>query len=149
LSDAKATPREAKSRLGELLIASGAIGRDQLDSALSKQKVQKLPLGQVLVKLGYVTDDTMRLALSSQLGVPFIDLDKVIIDRSLARSVNRAFARKHLLLPVAQAGRTLTIAMDDPTKANVVEDIARLTGQSIAGRDVVQPRHSARITASL
>ena len=132
MTDAKFTAREAKSKLGELLVASGAISRDQLDSALSKQKTQKLPLGQVLVKLGYVTDDTMRLALSSQLGVPFIDLDKVIIDRSLARSVNRAFAHKHLLLPVAQAGRTLTIAMDDPTKANVVEDIARLTGQSIA-----------------
>jgi type IV pilus assembly protein PilB len=131
LSDAK-SPRDAKSRLGELLVASGAISRDQLNNALAKQHTQKLPLGQLLVKLGYVTDDTMRLALSSQLGVPFIDLNKVIIDRSLARSVNRAFARKHLLLPVAQAGRTLTIAMDDPTKAGVVEDIARMTGQTIA-----------------
>ncbi len=69
----------------------------------------------MLVKLGFVTDEAMRVALSSQLGVPFIDLDKVVIDRALARLVNRAFARRHLLLPVAQSGRTLTIAMDDPT----------------------------------
>src|SRR6185369_12651834 len=68
---------------------------------------------------------------SSQLGVPFIDLDKVVIDHSLSKAVNRAFARRHLLLPVAQAGRTLTIAMDDPTKTAVVDDIARLTGQTI------------------
>lgn len=127
----KFTPREAKSQLGELLVASGSITREQLDNALARQKTQKLPIGQLLVKLGYLTDDAMRLALSSQLAVPFIDLDKVVIDRSLARAVNRTFARRHLLLPVAQAGRTLTIAMDDPTKTAVVDDIARLTGLSI------------------
>jgi type IV pilus assembly protein PilB len=114
-----------------LLVASGALTPDQLESALARQKTQKLPLGQILVKLGYVTDDTMRLALSSQLGVPFIDLDKMVIDHSLSRAVNRAFARRHLLLPVAQAGRTLTIAMDDPTKTAIVDDIARMTGQTI------------------
>ena len=131
LPDEKFTAREPKSHLGQLLVASGAITKDQLESALARQKSQKLPIGQLLVKLGYITDDTMRLALSSQLAVPFIDLDKVVIDRSLARSVNKVFAHRHLLLPVAQAGRTLTIAMDDPTKSAVVEDIARLTGQSI------------------
>jgi type IV pilus assembly protein PilB len=131
VTEIRFTPREAKSQLGELLVASGSITREQLDNALARQKTQKMPIGQLLVKLGYLTDDAMRLALSSQLGVPFIDLDKVVIDRSLARAVNRTFARRHLLLPVAQAGRTLTIAMDDPTKAAVVDDIARLTGQSI------------------
>jgi type IV pilus assembly protein PilB len=131
VTDIKFTPREPKSQLGELLVASGSVTRDQLEHALARQKTQKMPIGQLLVKLGYLTDDAMRLALSSQLGVPFIDLDKVVIDRSLARAVNRTFARRHLLLPVAQAGRTLTIAMDDPTKAAVVDDIARLTGQSI------------------
>ena len=131
MTDVKFTPREPKSPLGELLVASGSVTRDQLDHALARQKTQKMPIGQLLVKLGYLTDDAMRLALSSQLGVPFIDLDKVVIDRSLSRAVNRTFARRHLLLPVAQAGRTLTIAMDDPTKAAVVDDIARLTGQSI------------------
>ncbi|HEX5071361.1 MAG TPA: GspE/PulE family protein [Vicinamibacterales bacterium] len=131
MTEIRFTPRERKSQLGELLVASGSITRDQLENALARQKTQKIPIGQLLVKLGYLTDDVMRLALSSQLGVPFIDLDKVVIDRSLARAVNRTFARRHLLLPVAQAGRTLTIAMDDPTKAAVVDDIARLTGQSI------------------
>lgn len=117
--------------IGELLIASGALTPEQLDNALARQKTQKLPLGQILIKLGYITDDTMRLALSSQLGVPFIDLDKVVIDQRLARAVNRAFARRHLLLPVAQAGRTLTVAMDDPTKTAIIDDIARMTGLTI------------------
>jgi type IV pilus assembly protein PilB len=114
-----------------MLVASGALTLDQLDSALAKQRGQKIPLGQLLVKLGYVTDDAMRMALAAQLGIPFIDLDKVIIDRNLARQVNRNFANRHLLLPVAQADRTITIAMDDPTKRSLVDDIARVTGMTV------------------
>jgi type IV pilus assembly protein PilB len=114
-----------------MLVAGGALTLDQLDSALAKQRGQKIPLGQLLVKLGYVTDDAMRMALAAQLGIPFIDLDKVIIDRNLARQVNRNFANRHLLLPVAQADRTLTIAMDDPTKRSLADDIARVTGLTV------------------
>ena len=131
MSEGKFTARERKSKLGDLLVASGALTQEQLDTALGRQKVLKVPLGQVLVKLGFVSDDTMRLALSSQLGVPFIDLDSVTIDKILARIVNRGFARRNLLLPIAQVGRTLTVAMDDPTKTALVDDLARTTGMAI------------------
>jgi type IV pilus assembly protein PilB len=129
--DARFTPRERKSRLGELLVASGAITEQQLEDALSKQKSQPGPIGQVLVKLGYLTDDAMRLALSSQLGVPFVDLDDMVIDRSLGKLLNRGFARRNLIVPIAQMGRTLTVAMDDPTKTSIIDDLARTTGMTI------------------
>jgi type IV pilus assembly protein PilB len=113
------------------LIDAGNISSVQLDSALEHQKAQKLPLGQLLVKLGFITDDAMRMALASQVGVPFIDLDSTTIDRDLGRVLNRNFARRHVLVPVAQQGRTLTIAMDDPTKGALVDDIRRMTGLTV------------------
>jgi type IV pilus assembly protein PilB len=96
-----------------------------------QQASLKLPLGKVLLKLEYITDETMRQALSAQLNVPFIDLEKVTIDRSLARLINRSYARRHSLLPIAQVGRTLTVAMDDPTAEAVIDDLMRLTGFAI------------------
>jgi type IV pilus assembly protein PilB len=131
LSAERASSQRPQARLGEMLLACGALTLDQLDCALAKQRGQKLPLGQLLVQLGFVTDEAMRMALAAQLGIPFIDLDKVIIDRHLARQVNRSFARRHLLLPVAQVDRTITIAMDDPTSRSLVDDIARLTGLTV------------------
>ena len=125
------TSKSRKSRLGELLISAGNISSEQLDTALERQKTQKLPLGQLLVKLGYISDDAMRMALASQLGVPFIDLDNTTIDRGLGRVLNKNFARRHVLVPVAQHGRTLTIAMDDPTKSALVDDITRMTGLTV------------------
>ena len=132
--------RARKSPLGQLLIESGAITREQLDTALGGQKSQHAPIGQVLVKLGYVTDDAVRMALASQLGIPYIDLDKTTIGRALGRVLNRNFARRHILLPVAQNGRTLTIAMDDPTRNTLVDDITRMTGLTVT---VVTSSHAS------
>jgi type IV pilus assembly protein PilB len=125
------TQNSRRSRLGELLIDAGNISAEQLDNALERQKTQKLPLGQLLVKMGFVTDDAMRMALASQVGVPFIDLDSTSIDPGLGRVLNKNFARRHVLVPVAQQGRTLTIAMDDPTKRALVDDITRMTGLTV------------------
>jgi len=124
-------PRASKSRLGDLLVQGGAISASQLESALTRQKTQKAPLGQLLVKLGFVTDDAVRMALAGQLGIPYIDLDSTSIDRNLGRVLNKNFARRHVLLPVAQNGRTLTIAMDDPTRGALVDDITRMTGLTV------------------
>jgi type II secretory ATPase GspE/PulE/Tfp pilus assembly ATPase PilB-like protein len=120
-----------RSRLGEILVENGAITNAQLEHALAQQAGLKLPLGKALLKLGYLSDVVMRQALSLQLGVPYLDLENVSIDRTLARLVNRNYARRHSLLPVAKVGRTLTVAMDDPTAQQVVDELTRLTNYSI------------------
>ncbi|HET9371331.1 MAG TPA: antitoxin Xre-like helix-turn-helix domain-containing protein [Vicinamibacterales bacterium] len=122
---------QGRKRLGELLVASEAITTEQLDQALTAQKTSKLPLGQALLKLGFVTDEVMRRALGTQLGIPYLDLDNVVVDRALSRSVPQEFATEHLVLPIAQFGPTLTVAMDDPTAGNVVDELGQLTGSSI------------------
>jgi putative toxin-antitoxin system antitoxin component (TIGR02293 family) len=123
--------RADRRRLGEILVAGGAVTASQLERALAEQPRLQLPLGQTLLKLGYTTDEIMRQALSSQLGVPYIDLQHDIIDRSLADLVDRDFARQHALFPVARIGRTLTIAMDDPTQTTVVDELAAATQHTV------------------
>lgn len=127
-------------RLGEILVAGGAVTAEQLERALAEQPRLQLPLGQTLLHLGYTTDEVMRQALSSQLGVPYIDLQNVIIDRSLADLLDRDFARQHALFPVARIGKTLTVAMDDPTQTSVVEELAATTRHAVT---VVTSSHDA------
>src|SRR5207247_5366775 len=66
-----------------------------------------------------------------QLKIPFSDLEKVTIDRRLARVINRSYARRHSVLPIAQVGRTLTVAMDDPTAVAVIDELMQLTSFGI------------------
>ncbi len=127
-SESSSSPRR---RLGEILVAGGAVTSSQLERALAEQARLQLPLGQTLLKLGYTTDEVMRQALSSQLGVPYIDLQNVIIDRSLGALLDPEYARRHALFPVARIGNALTVAMDDPTATAVVEELAATTGHAI------------------
>ena len=133
-----------KRRLGEILVAGGAVTAEQLAHALSEQGDRQLPLGQTLIALGYTTDEVMRQALSSQLGVPYIDLKNVIIDKTLAPLLDREFARQHVLFPVARVGQMITVAMDDPTASQVVEDVARQTGHDVT---VVTSSHDGILRA--
>jgi type IV pilus assembly protein PilB len=115
-------------RLGELLVNSGVLSEARLQQALLQQQKVQRPLGEVLVKMGAVTDEVMRQALGRQLGIPFIEVDKAGINRQLVRVINSNYARRHVVVPVAQFGQMLTICMDDPTNQAVVDELAGSTG---------------------
>ncbi len=70
---------ETRPRLGDLLVRDGSITKEQLAHALSRQRALHLPLGQVLVRLGYTPEATMRNALALQLNMR-------VIARMLGRS---------------------------------------------------------------
>ncbi len=132
-------------RLGEILRASGAIDSRQLDHALAEQRTLGLPLGRTLVRLDYISDETLHEALSRQFGVECVDLESTAIDASLVRVISRSYARRHELVPVAASGGTLTVAIADPGARHSTEELARLTGMSIA---VVTAPASAILRAS-
>ena len=129
-----------RPKLGETLVRSGAISADQLQHALSQQGQLKLPIGQLLVRLSYISDDTMRQALSVQLNVPFVDLDRMTIDPALNRTINRSYARRRSLVPVAHVAQSLTVCMDDPTDHAAIEELNRTTGCVVT---VVTASHEA------
>lgn len=120
-----------RSRLGEILLAASCLTADQLQRALDHHLRTGQQLGRTLLKLGYVTEETLRLALCAQLHVHYFDLDTIILDRSLRGLVNKKYAARHLVVPLARVGNKLVVAMDDPTKAGLVEDLQASVGLTI------------------
>jgi hypothetical protein len=116
-----------RSRLGDILLKLGHITSEQLQEALAHQRRAPLPIGQMLVGLGYVSGAAMRDALCTQLHVNFFDLDPIAIDGALARVISERFAVRHQLIPLFQVEDILVVAMDDPSQAELIEDLqARL-----------------------
>ena len=68
--------------LGQTLLARGVISPDQLNIALLEQRKSKMALGKILVRLGFVTEATIRDTLSESLGQVAIDLSNTIIDHN-------------------------------------------------------------------
>jgi type IV pilus assembly protein PilB len=122
-----AAPAATSVRIGDLLIREGLITKEQLDQALLEQKQNGTRIGYNLVKLGFVPEIELTKCLAKQFKMPAVDLSKFNVDPKIAKLIPGELALKHLVLPLKRDGRTLTVAMADPTNMGVVEDLKFIT----------------------
>jgi type IV pilus assembly protein PilB len=115
------------NRLGEILMREGLITRDQLAAALAEQKSSGHRLGYVLVKLGLVQELEVTKVLARQYRMPAVDLARFEVDAKILKLVPADFALKHVVLALKREGRTLTVAMADPTNTGVLDDLKFIT----------------------
>ncbi|HEY2805411.1 MAG TPA: type IV-A pilus assembly ATPase PilB [Gemmatimonadales bacterium] len=118
-------------RLGDLLIKEGLISKDQLDKALQEQRANGTRLGYNLVKLGFVQETEITKMLARQYRMPAVDLARFEVDPKIVKMIPSDIALKHLVLPLKREGRTLTVAMADPTNMGVIDDLKFITRYDI------------------
>jgi type IV pilus assembly protein PilB len=119
------------ARLGEVLLKANLITHDQLEQAIARQKIDGSRLGTILTKLGLVKEEDLSQCLGEQYGIPYINLDAQSIDSEVIRLIPPGIVQKHVVMPVAKRGTTLTMAMADPTNVLAVDDIKFLTGMKV------------------
>jgi type IV pilus assembly protein PilB len=122
-----ATAAASPDRLGDVLIKEGLITREQLAQALAEQRASKHRLGYVLVKLGLVQELEITKVLARQYRMPAVDLSRFEVDPKLVKLIPGDLATKHVVLPLKREGRTLTVAMADPTDHGLLEDLKFIT----------------------
>ena len=118
-------------RIGDLLLREGLISRDQLQKALDEQRQSGTRVGYNLVKLGFIQENELTRCLARQYKMPAVDLSKFEVDPRIVKLVPADLATKHLVLPLKRDGRTLTVAMADPTALGVIEDLKFITRYDI------------------
>ncbi|HET7025069.1 MAG TPA: type IV-A pilus assembly ATPase PilB [Gemmatimonadales bacterium] len=122
-----ATAAASNERLGDILVREGLINRDQLNQALAEQKSSGHRLGYVLVKLGVVQELEVTKVLAKQYRMPAVDLSRFEVDPKIIKLVPADLALKKSVLPLKREGRTLTVAMADPTDSGLIEDLKFIT----------------------
>jgi len=126
-----AAPVASPERLGDLLVREKLITREQLDKAVQEQKQSGTRVGYNLVKLGFIQETELTKILARQFKMPAVDLSRFEVDPRIAKLVPGDLAMKHLVLPLKRDGRTLTVAMADPTNLGVLEDLKFITRYDI------------------
>jgi len=126
-----ATATAPGDRLGDLLIREGLITKEQLDKALQEQKNNGQRLGYNLVKMGFVQETEITKMLARQYRMPAVDLARFEVDPKIIKLIPADVALKHLVLPLKREGRTLTVAMADPTNLSVLDDLKFITRYDI------------------
>lgn len=125
----------ARAKLGEILVAAGVIDRSQLGAALAEQKEVDRPLGMTLVRMGYLDEPTLIRTLAQQLQLPMAHLQGKRIPQEVLEWISLDLADAHRCLPLFVRGeggeRTLFVAMEDPSRAEVIEELSRHAGMPI------------------
>jgi type IV pilus assembly protein PilB len=126
-----AAPVVSIERIGDLLVREGLITREQLARALEEQRQNGTRVGYNLIKLGFIEENELTKMLARQYKMPAIDLARFEVDPKIAKMIPTELAVKNLVIPLKRDGRTLTIAMADPTNLGVLDDLKFITRYDI------------------
>ena len=93
--------QQSQLPIGQLLVSKGVISEDQLRIAVQEQHKNHQPIGSLLVRLGFLSEATIRDVLSENLGKESVDLTTVIIDSAAIALIPKDVARRYQLLPLS------------------------------------------------
>ncbi len=124
----KASERK-KIRIGDLLVEHRLITDEQLQIALKEQRKLGRKLGQTLIALGYIDEDTLLNLLAKQLGLPLIDLRRLDITPEIVNRIPETLARRYRALAIKEKDKKLIVGMADPTDLFSFDEITRHLGQ--------------------
>lgn len=117
-------------RLGDILVAQGAITEDQLQAALSAQGARGM-LGETLVARGLITNDQLGAALAKQFDVPYLEMAPEMVNPQVVCLIPEALARQRAMAPVAVKGGTMTLAMVAPDDMNAISEAELISGYQV------------------
>ncbi len=120
-------------RMGEALMGLGLIDEKQLEQALVIQRGDRAsPLGEILVRQGHIQRQDLQMALIRKMGYPLVDAENFQPEFEALSKVPYAMAaRLHVLPLLHQAGR-LIVAMEDPTRGKVLDELEFATALKVA-----------------
>jgi hypothetical protein len=128
----------ARRRLGEVLLARGAINKAQLEDALAYARRTRQRLGGALVQKGHLTEQELVQALSESLGLSAVDLERAFVDWNAVQLLRASVCEAYGLFPYAietmQGRRQLLVAMVDPLNLSAVEEVEFTTGLPVSAR---------------
>lgn len=101
-------------RLGDLLLEEGLVTQDQIMLAIQDQQKSGEPLGRILVKLGFVTEDALFYFLAIQFGVDYVDLRDREIKKELTDLIKKEVAEKFNTIPIEMTEKFITFATSEP-----------------------------------
>ncbi|MFH1860063.1 MAG: ATPase, T2SS/T4P/T4SS family [bacterium] len=120
-----------KPRLGEVLMSYNLLTDNQIQEALNFQSQNGGKIGEILIRLGLVTEDAVNCALSTQLNIPYVWLKSEMVDIEAVKIFPRDMLERYVIIPIMKIGNELTLVMNDPLDTEMIENVRRITNCNI------------------
>lgn len=126
---------KVRKKIGELLLEEGLIDNEQLSTALAHQRNWGGRIGEIVVKLGFVSEEKLLDFLSKYFRLPKVDFTKFRVPPEAIKLISPDKARKLRAVPLGvkeeKGKRFLYVAVSDPTNLSALDEIAFLTRMPI------------------
>jgi hypothetical protein len=115
-----------RNRIGELLVKARVIDELQLRSALARHDQWGGRLSRVVTDMGLATEETVLTAIAQGTGTQRFHLGNLTRDAGALAKVDVTTCENKGIFPVGlkDNGKTLVLAMADPTDLNTVDQVA-------------------------
>jgi type IV pilus assembly protein PilB len=124
----------AQRKLGQILVDLGYLTEDQLWDVLEEQKQSPGEvIGQVAVRMGLVTDAQVTEALAEQWGMPIVNLPETTIPPKVLEIVQQTMAELYKVMPISLKDGVLTVAMADPQNVAALDDLRNFLNLEVRG----------------
>src|SRR5881409_2834886 len=118
-------------RLGEILVHERMTTPDVVEKALARARTTGERVGEALVALGAVKDDDVLRALAQQQNLAYLSRDELPSPLPIVKNLSQKYLRQYVVCPVSVEGNVLTVATADPLNPVIVDDLAQSTGLTV------------------
>ncbi|HUT51864.1 MAG TPA: type IV-A pilus assembly ATPase PilB [bacterium] len=134
---------DGASKIGDLLVQNKIIDPGQLQLAYARMREGGQSFLNALADIGAIKDEDMHDFLSEHFKVPAVKLADLELDQEIVSLIPEEFAKKHRAIPINRTGKTLVVAMADPSNISAIDEIKFLTEYNV--EVVVATEHDIRV----
>jgi type IV pilus assembly protein PilB len=120
-----------KKRLGDLLVETGKISKDQLEHVLKNQRTSGKRIGQLLIEENIIIEDDILNVLEFQLGIQRVYIDAITVDLDAVKSIPESLASRYNLIPIGYENNTIKVVMSDPLNIFAIDDVKIASGYEV------------------
>ncbi|MFN3739379.1 MAG: GspE/PulE family protein [Thermodesulfovibrionales bacterium] len=117
-----------KKPLGELLKEKGLLNEARLQVALKHQQATGQLLGDILIKLGFVSGIDIAQTIAEQAGLEFIDILNYPLSAEGLQKIPKSMAQRFRFIPIEMRNGRLLIGITNPGNVGAIDAVTRATG---------------------
>ncbi|MHB0939021.1 MAG: type II secretion system ATPase GspE [Armatimonadota bacterium] len=111
--------------------AKNMLTSDQLRQAKAVQHETGQTFDEILVNLGFCTQESALEVLARQAGLPLVHLVESNLDPQVIALIPTELAFRHQVLPLQATASTLRVAIADPFNTAAADDLRLVTGRDV------------------
>ncbi len=118
-------------RLKDFLLDSNLIEKEKVEQAFIEVEKEKKNLADFLLEKELIQEIDLQKLIAYILGVPFVELEKTIVDPEVLQIIPEPIAKKYTIVAFERMGRELKVAMLHPEDLQTIDFIAKKSGLKI------------------